>query len=296
MQNVADKVTVLIPRFFTVMITPLLTTAAITIASLTTLIIFKFLDMFEKEPWWALLNSFLFGAVVFWKFDIIFCAAPYKNSTARRLSRIAFSWFVSFIIIIASQIGLGASFLILMKKYFDSITDYILYFSCLGIGFDWSERITTNFLNTVSIVDQNLMSIIFRSAFTAGSTSPFLMAGVGLAAFFVIHGKRFAEEISLATILAGCGAFLVGNIAFYGTPFIFSISNPHIIRPINNFVPLLQALSQNVTLVLVTAAIGTCVIFDLYLLNRFRDTSLLRLDSYGLSTEALGNIRNMINV
>jgi len=278
------------------MITAILAATATSIASLVVLSIFKLLDMFEKEPWSELIKAFIFGLVSFFIGLAVYYSAAPLNSTIGPVSLQTFSasWAVSILSILLTQIGLSLIFFFLTRKEFDSLTDYILYFACFGVGFDWSERILTNLLNVYSYSNPTFTSVVFRSAFASGGISPFLMAAVGLTVFFCIHRRRFIPQVSNAATISGVSIFVLGNMAFYGGPFIRSITSPHILKPINLIAPLLQSLSQNVTLVLLTAAIASCVIFDMYLMFMFRDSLYLQVDSLDNSKESTDRLKTML--
>ena len=138
-------------------ITGFLSLVTTTCSALLVLIIFWYLDVFEREPIGKIIATFTLG-IVFYYLSIILFYVFYSSSSPCR-NRAMGTWIFSIIILISTQIA--GSFVVsaIFRKQFDSLTDYILYFSSFGIGYSFGEDSLRYFISGSSgIFNQGLQT------------------------------------------------------------------------------------------------------------------------------------------
>ena len=110
---------------------------ASSITSITVLSLFWIADTVDREPWKT--PSYIAGIgshiISIGVYLLIF-----KGVELSRYSMIA-GWAVSFTVAIGVQIITCKIVLFRNKRYIDTITDYILHFCAVGIGFETAEKL-----------------------------------------------------------------------------------------------------------------------------------------------------------
>ena len=84
------------------------------------------------------------------------------------------------------------------NKDFDSMPDYLIYFSTIGIGFNCGEIFFFGLLNkTNNPLFLNLSDTLYFSSFFTGSTMPFLLSTIGAGIYILKLVKIKIIRISI---------------------------------------------------------------------------------------------------
>ena len=193
------------------------------LSSIIVLALFWIADTVDREPWKTILSSYIAGIGTYlasagFFFFLTQSLQPLRDSMAT-------SWVVSFMVAIAFQIITCRLVLFQNKKHIDTITDYILHFCAVGIGFETAEKITTSLaiLPWMQYISENL----YDSVFLLGKSNPLMLMSLGIAAFFWRARKRVPNKRILAKISALSSiTFLCSQAIFYSIPMIKNYTSP----------------------------------------------------------------------
>ena len=166
----------------------LLSLLTTTCSALLVLIIFWYLDVFEREPIGKIIATFTLGIVFYYisifLFNFISSSSPFFDT--RPLG----TWVSSIIFLIGTQIAGAFAVSALFRKQFDSLTDYILYFSSFGIGFSFGEDTLRYFISGSSaIFNQGLADKLFNTVYGSTAVSAFSLGVVGAIFFLFLNRK-----------------------------------------------------------------------------------------------------------
>ena len=183
----------------------------------------------------------------------------------------------------------------LFRKQFDSLTDYILYFSSFGIGFSFGEdalRFCTS--GSIVIFNQGLADKLYNSIYGSTAVSTFTMSLLGAACFLYTNRRALKiKGVFLSSLLISLYTF--STLLSCLPTFVKSFSNPHIYSWIY-FIPVTaQEITQNISLVIVSFLLAMCVIYDFYILNNFTDAIILCDKTQRESTD-LNQIREFYRI
>ena len=169
-----------------------------------------------------------------------------------------------------SQLIFSSLSLLFFRKDFDTMPDYIIYFSTIGIGFNFSEVFFYNFLNKTN--NQLLLQIsdnLYFSSFFNGTTLPFLMGAIGAGYYLsLISKKENFNSLSRVSILT-VGLAIFTQIIFYSMNFFIMISSPHTPSDSLNVIKEIKIFAQSFSITLLILSVGFAVIFDSYIISNF---------------------------
>ena len=173
-----------------------------TLSSLILIFVLRSLDIYEKEPYKLILLNFIFGIISYLTSGII-SSMIFRflnfNSIALETNNIFIflSVITTAMIMLLSQLIFSNLSTIFFKKDFDSMPDYLIYFSTIGIGFNCGEVFFFGLLNkTTNPLLLNLSDSLYFSSFFTGSTMPFLLATVGAGIYLSRISKTFHHQQS----------------------------------------------------------------------------------------------------
>ena len=239
------------------------------------ILIIRFLDIFEREPYKLLFLNFIFGILAY-LISLISVSSLYKivnfNNLILNYDRkyIFISVIISAGIMFLSQLIFASLSFIFFKNEFDTMPDYIIYFSTIGIGYNFGEVFATDLLNNAN--NQFLLSIsnnLYFSSFFNGSTLPFIMAAVGGSYYLYLLSKnlKFKNFKPLALIII-CIA-VATQLIFYSMNFFITIESIHSPSEFLNIVKEIKYFSQNFSMALLISSVGFSVLFDAYIISSF---------------------------
>ena len=270
---------------------PLLLPIIAILNSLILLIVIRVLDVFEREPIKLIFFNFLFGVIAY-LFSALSASSISSliNLNEKLLSLdnnfIFFSILISSGIMILSQIAFGVLSLLCFKKDFDTMPDYIIYFSSIGIGYNFGENFFYHLLNKTTI--SSLLSIsdnLYFTSFFNGMTLPFVMAGIGSGFYLykISSRKNFfsLRKVSYSIIII---SFLT-QILFYGMNFLLLVNKSHSPSYLLDYAKEIKLFANGLSITLLLASLGFAVIFDAFIISNFFEKILF------LNPDKLNNFR-----
>ena len=235
----------------------------------------RFLDVFEREPYKLIFINFLFGILSYLisaiSVSLIFGIIDINKFVLGSSTRYVFLIvLVTAMIMLISQLIFSILSLLFFRKDFDTMPDYIIYFSTIGIGFNFSEVFFYNFLNKTN--NQLLLQIsdnLYFSSFFNGTTLPFLMGAIGAGYYLSLISKKenfnSLYKVSILTV----GLAILTQIIFYSMNFFIMISSPHTPSEFLNVIKEIKIFAQSFSITLLILSVGFAVIFDAYIISNF---------------------------
>ena len=270
---------------------PLLLPIIAILNSLILLIVIRVLDVFEREPIKLIFFNFLFGVIAY-LFSALSASSisSFINLNEKLLSLdnnfIFLSILISSGIMILSQIAFGVLSLLCFKKDFDTMPDYIIYFSSIGIGYNFGENFFYHLLNKTTISSLlNISDNLYFTSFFNGITLPFVMAGIGsgLYLYKISSRKNFfsLRKVSYSIIII---SFLT-QILFYGMNFLLLVNKSHSPIYLLDYAKEIKLFANGLSITLLLASLGFAVIFDAFIISNFFEKILF------LNPDKLNNFR-----
>ena len=250
------------------------------ISSFIIILIIRYLDVFEKEPYKLLFLNFIFG-IIGYLISLISVSSFYKvinfNNLILNYDRkyIFISVLISAVIMLISQLIFASLSFIFFQKEFDTMPDYIIYFSTIGIGYNFGEVFFTDLLNNAN--NQFLLEIsnnLYFSSFFNGSTLPFLMAAFGGSYYLYLLNKnqKFNKFNKLAFFIMIAAFFT--QLVFYTMNCFITIESIHTPSDFLNIVKEVKLFAQNFSVALLISSVGFSVIFDAYIISSFLERTI----------------------
>ena len=235
----------------------------------------RFLDVFEKEPYKLLFVNFLFGILAY-VFSAISVSLIFGIISLNRFILSSSNVYLLLVVLLTailmlfSQIIFSFFSLLFFKKDYDTMPDYIIYFSTIGVGFNFSEVFSYNLLNTTS--NKLLLQIsndLYFSSFFNGTTLPFLMGAIGAGYYLFLLSKRenFSSLYKVSIVMVGLAIFT--QIIFYGMNFFIIVFSPHNPSDFLNIIKEIKIFAQSFSITLLMLSIGFAVLFDSYIISNF---------------------------
>ena len=195
------------------------------------------------------------------------------------------TWIFSIIILISTQIA--GSFVVsaIFRKQFDSLTDYILYFSSFGIGYSFGEDSLRYFISGSSgIFNQGLADKLFNSVYGSTAVSAFSMGVFGVV-FFLYSNRKLLQIKTAFLSQIFITLYFISTLLSCLAPLVKSFSNPHIYSW-TYFIPVTsEEMTLNLSLLIVSTLLAMCVLYDFYILNTFTDALIVYDDIHRRSTD-----------
>ena len=156
------------------------------------------------------------------------------------------------------------------KKDFDTMPDYIIYFSSIGIGYNFGENFFYHFLNKTTISSLlNISDNLYFTSFFNGITLPFVMAGIGSGFYLykISSRKNFfsLRKVSYSIIII---SFLT-QILFYGMNFLLLVNKSHSPSYLLDYAKEIKLFANGLSITLLLASLGFAVIFDAFIISNF---------------------------
>jgi len=231
-----------------------------------------FLDIFERESWGNLLLALLSGSAFYGIALFLYSKSSIGLSVAGGslgLKTVILASFFAGALLIIAQIMACLSLYALRKKYFDTMTDYVLYMCSVGVGFDLAERLVTQYLNLNTI--QPISNQVYFTSFGFGYYYPFLFSLYGCALFVIVNARRLSSYHPRAT------AFIVLAMAV-GAQFLFgagtllpNLTSAHTYSILSIVSESILSILLNISYLSIAGLIGLCVLMDSHIIGRFTD-------------------------
>ena len=252
------------------------------LSSLVILSVVRFLDVFEREPYKLILINFIFGALAY-VLSVISVSSIYTflqiNDEILNVSgKIIFiSILLSSAIMLLYQLIFSIFSLKLFRNDFDTMPDYIIYFSTIGIGYNFGEVFFVDLLNKTD--NQFFLKIsenLYFSSFFSGSTLPFLMAGIGAGIYLYQISKKRKDFERLGNLgLLFISFSVITQIIFYSMNYFVTVASIHSPSDFLNLVNQIKYFANNLSLTLLIASVSLAVLFDAYILSNFLEKVFL---------------------
>ena len=149
------------------------------LSSIVILSVVRFIDVFEKEPYKLIFFNFLFGSFAY-LLSVISVSSIYSFFKINNEISNVSDKFIFVVIMISASIMLVYQLIFatlsmkLFRNDFDTMPDYIIYFSTIGIGYNFGEVFFVDLLNKTD--NQFLLMIsenLYFSSFFSGSSSSY---------------------------------------------------------------------------------------------------------------------------
>ena len=265
-------------------------TLASVLTSLIVLALFWIADTVDREPWRAILSSYIFGIGSY----MISIGAYLLIVKSIQLSKYSMfiCWAVSFIAMIAIQIVTCKLVLFQNKRNIDTVTDYILHFCSIGIGFETAEKIAASFATQSWM--QSLSKNLYDSVFLLGESNPLMFMILGIAAFFWNIRKKGNRKILTGISIISVVTFVGSQVLFYTIPIVGNYTSPHIKTPLSSLTGLMSQVSETTSYVIIAVSLTFAVLFDLQIFNNYIDEILSMVDR-NAEIEVIKKIESMRN-
>tara|TARA_B100000965_G_scaffold221709_1_gene185478 strand:+ start:613 stop:1647 length:1035 start_codon:yes stop_codon:yes gene_type:complete len=234
----------------------------------------RFLDVFEREPYKYILFNFILGIVAYpLSISIYSNLSNFSNLSTIAIEnsdiRIYISVVLSSIIMLISQLIAGLISFQLSKRQYDTVTDYIIYFSTIGIGYNFSEVFFYHYLNkTTNSGLLELSQNLYYSCFFSGTTLPFIMAGIGIGIYFTRISNK--KNILLLGYILLIFSLLV-QILYYSMNFFIMTGISSSTSP-SDFISLIKEIkffANSLSIMLLISGVGFAVLFDNFIISNF---------------------------
>lgn len=252
------------------------------LSSFLIIFVVRFIDVFEREPYKLLFINFLFGIFAY-LLSVISVSSTYSffnfNNQILNLNEkfIFISILLSSGLMLIYQLIFSFLSLILFKKDFDTMPDFIIYFSTIGIGYNFGEVFFVDLLNKTN--NQFFLEIsenLYFSSFFSGSTLPFLMAGIGAG----IYLNKISKKNKKFEKLRGLSVFfilisLITQIIFYSMNSMITLTSTHSPSEFINIVNQVKYFANSLSITILIGSVGFAVMFDAYIISNFLEKVLL---------------------
>ena len=256
------------------------------LSSLVILSVVRFIDVFEREPYKLILINFIFGVLAY-LLSVISVSSIYAflkiNDQISNISDkfIFIAILLSSAVMLLYQLIFSIFSLKFFRNDFDTMPDYIIYFSTIGIGYNFGEVFFVDLLNKTD--NQFFLRIsenLYFSSFFSGSTLPFLMAGIGAGIYLYQISKKRKDFERLGNLGFLFISFsVITQIIFYSMNYFVTVASIHSPSDFLNLVNQIKYFANNLSLTLLIASVGLSVLFDAYILTNFLEKVLLSTKS-----------------
>ncbi len=249
----------------------LLTPLIALVASGLVIAVIRFLDVLERESWWAIGLCFVIGlmtvipAIVICSISAIVWTALLGESAPLEMLQVT----VDAPLIEEAVKGIGVvAAVLLIRRQIDSLTDYIVYSAVVAIAFEFCENILYLW-SRLSMPEAPLLAwvgeINARTIGSAGMHALFTV-WIGFALWCLIEARGFLRW-------GGClfGAVLavllhaINNIGAYFS----NVGDPATISAVNQAGFSVGVIGNTIQMALFLALIGSAILQDLHLLSKY---------------------------
>ena len=249
------------------LITPLIAL----LASGLVIAVIRFLDVLERESWWAIGLCFVIGlmtvipAIVICSLSTIVWTALLGESAPLEMLQITVD--APLIEEAVKGIGVGVA-LLLLRRQIDSLTDYIVYAAVVAIAFEFCENVLYLW-SRLSMPDGALMAwvgeINVRTIGSAGMHALFTV-WIGFALWCLVEGRGYLRWLgSLVGAVLAVLLHAINNIGAYFS----NVGDPATISAVNQAGFSVGVIGNTIQMALFLALIGSAILQDLHLLSQY---------------------------
>ena len=269
-----------------------------TLSSFIILFVLRSLDLYEKEPYKLIFINFIFGIIAYLVSGIISSLLlNFLNFNSIALESnnifILLSVIGTAIIMLLSQLTISSISKNFFKKDFDSLPDYLIYFSTIGIGFNFGEVFFFGLLNkTNNPMLLKLSDSLYFSSFFTGSTMPFLLASIGAGIYLlkISKNRNFKNLYKFSIFLISTA--IITQILFYSMNYFFIVFPSFVRSDSLDLFKEIKNFANNLSITLLIASLTFAVLFDCYIVTSFME----RVITYSKNKELkFDKISNFIN-
>ena len=241
------------------------------LASGLVIAVIRFLDVLERESWWAIGLCFVIGlmtvipAIVIGSVStIVWTALLGESAPLEMLQTIVDAPLIEEAV---KGIGVLAAFL-LIRRQIDSLTDYIVYSAVVAIAFEFCENILYLW-SRLSMPEGALLAWIGEiNARTIGSAGMHALftVWIGFALWCLIEGRGFVRW--LGGLFGAVLAMLLHALNNIGAYFS-NVGDPATISAVNQAGFSVGVIGNTIQMALFLALIGSAILQDLHLLSKY---------------------------
>ena len=241
------------------------------LASFLVIAVIRFLDVIEREPWWAIAVSFVIGLMtvipaivlsllgsVFWT-QLLGPEAPLEM-----LATVVTAPVVEEAVKAAGVLLL----LLVIRREMNSLTDFVVYACVVAVAFEFCEN-TLYLWSRLSTPEGSALAWLTefnaRTVASAGMHALY-SAWIGFGLWCLVRGRGLVRKV------ASAGGFILAillhalnNLAAW----LSNVGDPATITVVNHFGTTVGAISNIVEMALFMALIGSAVFEDLHVLAEF---------------------------
>ena len=253
----------------------ILITLISTLSYLILIFVLRTLDIYEKEPYKLIILNFIFGIIAYLTSGII-SSIIFRSLNFNTIAMQSNNIFIFFSVIITAMIMLLSQIIFsylstnFFNKDFDSMPDYLIYFSTIGIGFNCGEIFFFGLLNkTNNPLLLKLSDSLYFSSFFTGSTMPFLLATIGAGIYLlkISKNKNYKNLRNFSITLIAIAIFT--QVVFYSMNYFFIVYPSFINSDSLNLFREIKTFANNLSITLLIACLTFAVLFDCYIVTVF---------------------------
>lgn len=276
----------------------ILITLISTLSSFLLIFVLRSLDLYEKEPYNLIFINFIFGIIAYLLSGIISSLLlNFLNFNSLALESnnifIFLSIIATAIIMLLSQLVFSFISKNFFKRDFDSMPDYLIYFSTIGIGFNFGEVFFFGLLNkTNNPILLKLSDSLYFSSFFTGSTMPFLLATIGAGIYLlkISKNKNFKNLYRFSIFLISTA--IITQIIFYSMNYFFIVYPSFIRSDSLDLFKEIKNFANNLSITLLIASLTFAVLFDCYIITSFVEKVLNYNNNKNLKIDQLSKFIN----
>ena len=241
------------------------------LASGLVIAVIRFLDVLERESWWAIGLCFVIGlmtvipAIVIGSVSTIVWMVLLGESAPLEMLQVTVD--APLIEEAVKGIGVVAAFL-LIRRHIDSLTDYVVYSAVVAIAFEFCENILYLW-SRLSMPEGALLAwvgeINARTIGSAGMHALFTV-WIGFALWCLIEGRGFVRW--LGGLFGAVLAMLLHALNNIGAYFS-NVGDPATISAVNQAGFSVGVIGNTIQMALFLALIGSAILQDLHLLSKY---------------------------
>jgi len=261
---------------------PALAPALIAGCYLAMIFFLRLLDVCEREPIWPVIQSLIAGSISFAVTAAVMFPLGLRLSSDLEIDNI--SYFVVSVLVSGStalltQVIAASRLMKWNGMHFDTATDYLLYYGSVGIGFEMTEKLLLNAINTSpSPIFDYLSSGLYHTSLLNANSIPLVISVIGLGIFF---GKNSGLFKTFNARSAGVGIVLVAVSMYFiyllGL-FLTTLGTGHVLTGTRFAGSLVAQAIGNLSLAILAGSFSFAVLHDSVILQDFGRKVMLYVD------------------
>lgn len=243
----------------------------------------RLLDVCEREPVWPVIQSLLAGSISFAVTAAAMFPLGLRLSSTLEIDNTSYfivSVVVSGSIALLTQVFAASRLMKWNGMHFDTATDYLLYYGSVGIGFEMTEKLLLNAINTSSNpVFDYLSSGLYHTSLLNANSIPLVIAVIGLGIFFQKNGALFktfnAASAGAVIILGAVSMYFIYLLGL----FLTTLGTGHVLTGTRFSGSLVAQAIGNLSVAILAGSFAFAVLHDSVILQDFGQKVMLFAES-----------------